>query len=103
MTLVPYTVVSIPGVLGGCLELPLTGSAELWFCSFLHGKVTVTSLSAESSAVVFCGEHFSWVGGKMSPTSDTLLECLGEKNTLVAWLLLNFPIIYLGASFKEGE
>lgn len=89
-------------MLGGCLEPPQTGSAELRFCSFLHGKVTVTSLSAESSAVDFCGERFSWMGGKMSP-SNTLLQCLGEKNTLAAWLLVNFPIIYLGASFKEGK
>lgn len=27
----------------------------------------------------------------------------GKQISLVAWLLLNFPIIYLGASLKEGE
>lgn len=99
LTLAPHTVISVQRVPGGCLELPLTGLAELWFCSFLHGKVTVPSLRVETSAVDVCGEHILWMGGKMSPTSDTLLEYLRGKEYLSGMATPKFSYYLFGSLF----
>lgn len=87
--------------LRGCWEVAnwLSRIVVLQFCAWKG----LCAASAENSAGVLWGEHFLWTGGQMSPTSDTLLECLWRKYTLVEWLLLYFPVIYLGASLTSNK
>lgn len=73
LTLVPYNVTSTPGVLGGCYLAQQNCSAV--FCM----ERSLCSLSSENSAGALWEEHFLWIGGQMSPTSDILLPYLWGK------------------------